>query len=167
MRMQRAIEDRPRTYSVYVRFGDRRRLALRRRIRSYQEALTYLQAQRELRFHAPEAVFLVDDASGEPVDDQTAPRASEAEPCWPAPEPPASAPPSVMRGMISYERSSIQAARLLLQSSAQRMSAIFEMILGRSHCTAVDNAGVGVELLASIDQELEALEMRLSREGGS
>jgi hypothetical protein len=61
----------PETYSVFAKFRHRR-LTLMRRIPKLSAAIEFAERIRQLRFHDPDTVFIVDDRTGEIVADREA-----------------------------------------------------------------------------------------------
>jgi hypothetical protein len=88
------------SYSVFVRFR-RTRLVMRRGIRSLDGALEFAEALRRERFHQPERVIVVDDATGRPIEDVPQPSpSSQALPIHPTQTSPP-VPLSLARPVVS------------------------------------------------------------------
>jgi hypothetical protein len=73
------MADRPKlnTFSVYARFRSRR-LVLQRGIPTLARAVAFAERIKDTRFHDREMVFIVDDATGEEIDDGALPASSDS-----------------------------------------------------------------------------------------
>lgn len=141
------------TYSVFVRFRERRRLALCRRLASLGAAIDCAQSHRRARFHDPEAVFIVSDETGQPIDEAQL-RAFELATTTPASHP--SGPGLADTAPRAY------AARIrdVRQHLAQ---ALTELPVARGGA-AIATTAAAFDLLTAAERELERYERLTQRD---
>jgi hypothetical protein len=123
------------TYSVFVRFRDHRRLTLSRRVPTLEAAIACAERYRSARFHDRDAVFIVDDMTGERVDEQQAS---------------AQAPPA--SGEVP------SAPGVHIRDARRRLERALEDLPQFDGSAAVKNTTEAIALLTAAEDEIERLE---------
>lgn len=135
------------TYSVFVRFRERRRLALCRRISSLDAAIECAHNHRQARFHDPDAVFVVADETGEPIDEEQV-RAAQLAAVVPAPR--RVGPGLADTSPRAYSARIRDARRHLAEALTELPSAHGSVALART--------AAALDLLVAAEHELERYE---------
>jgi hypothetical protein len=134
------------TYSVFVRFRERRRLALCRRIASLDAAIECADNHRRARFHDPDAVFVLEDETGQPVDEARV-RATQT----------AAVPPPKRSGP-GLADTFPRAYSARIRDARQHLAEALTELPSAHGSVAVARTTAAIELLVAAEREMERYE---------